>query len=91
MWCEGYNTYHLIDGYAMKEAWGGIMPHILLSPRNLEAILDVVKQALAEDSMESVILTPRMRAVRLRGGSERMEGGFNTDEVVDEYSVVSIR
>lgn len=39
MWLESYNTYHLVDGAAMKEAWGAIMPHIMLSPKNLQAIL----------------------------------------------------
>ena len=33
MWCEGYNTYHLVDGAAMKEAWGAIMPHIMMSEK----------------------------------------------------------
>lgn len=43
MWLEGYNTYHLVDGYAMREAWGSIMPHIALGERNLQAILDQVR------------------------------------------------
>ena len=43
MWLEGYNTYHLVDGAAMKEAWGAIMPHIMLSEKNLDAILDQVR------------------------------------------------
>ena len=42
MWCESYNSYHLIDGQAMKAAWGGIMPEIILSEVNLEALLNQV-------------------------------------------------
>jgi hypothetical protein len=42
MWLESYNTYHLVDGAAMKEAWGSIMPHIMLAEKNLNAILDQV-------------------------------------------------
>ena len=42
MWLESYNTYHLIDGLAMKDAWGCIMPHIILGKKNLQAILDQV-------------------------------------------------
>lgn len=42
MWCEGYNTYHLIDGSAMKAAWGGVIPAIVLSQGNLEALLNQV-------------------------------------------------
>ena len=42
MWLESYNTYHLVDGAAMKEAWGSIMPHIMLSEKNLDAILNQV-------------------------------------------------
>lgn len=59
MWVESYNTYHLVDGAAMKEAWGAIMPHIMLSEKNLQAILDQVKWALAEDQFGGSILTPR--------------------------------
>ena len=68
MWLESYNTYHLIDGAAMKEVWGAIMPHIIYSPKNLEAILDQVKWALDEDALKSAMLSPRMRRIRLRGG-----------------------
>jgi hypothetical protein len=42
MWLESYNTYHLVDGAAMKEAWGSIMPHIMLAEKNLDAIRDQV-------------------------------------------------
>ena len=42
MWLESYNTYHLVDGAAMKEAWGSIMPHIMLAEKNLDAILNQV-------------------------------------------------
>ena len=59
MWAEGYNTYHLVDGAAMKEAWGAIMPHIMLSEKNLDAILDQIRWALAEDTFDGTILTPR--------------------------------
>lgn len=44
MWVESYNTYHLIDGVAMKAAWGGIMPDIILSETNLAAMANQVKQ-----------------------------------------------
>ena len=46
MWLESYNTYHLVDGAAMKEAWGSIMPHIMLAEKNLNAILDQVPYLL---------------------------------------------
>jgi hypothetical protein len=59
MWLESYNTYHLVDGAAMKEAWGSIMPHIMLAEKNLDAIRDQVRWALAEDGMEGACLTPR--------------------------------
>ena len=65
MWLESYNTYHLIDGMAMKDVWGAIMPHIIYSPKNLEAILDQVKWALAEDELDGALLAPRMRKLGL--------------------------
>ena len=46
MWLESYNTYHLVDGFAMREAWGAIMPHIMLGEKNLQAILDQVRVML---------------------------------------------
>jgi hypothetical protein len=91
MWCEGYNTYHLVDGFAMKEAWGSIMPHIMLSEKNLDAILDQVRWALAEDTFEGALLTPRLRRLRFRGGAQEMTTGFNTEELDSEFSVVSVR
>ena len=62
MWVESYNTYHLVDGAAMKEAWGAIMPHIMLSEKNLQAILAQVKLALDEDQFGGTILTPRCKS-----------------------------
>ena len=91
MWIESYNTYHLIDGYAMKEAFGGIMPNIILSSKNLEAIVDQVKWALLEDSSDGVMLSPRLRRVRFRGGAQEMIFGYNLEELDSEYSVVSVR
>jgi hypothetical protein len=91
MWLESYNTYHLIDGAAMKEVWGGIMPHIVLGEHNLEAVLDRVKYALVEDTMGGAILTPRLRRVRLRGGASEMKTGFNTEHLDSEFAVVSVR
>lgn len=91
MWCEGYNTYHLIDGFAMREAWGDIMPHIVLAEKNLEAILKRVISALEEDELDGAFLTPRLRQVRFRGGSREMPGGFNTEFLDNEFSVVSVR
>jgi len=91
MWIESYNCYHLIDGYAMKEAFGGIMPNIILSPKNLEAIVDQVKWALLEDSSGGVMLSPRLRRIRFRGGAQEMIFGYNLEELDSEYSVVSVR
>lgn len=91
MWCEGYNTYHLVDGSAMKEAWGCIMPHIMLSEKNLNAIVERVKWALDEDTFNGALLTPRLRNVRFRGGAKEMATGFNTEFLVSEFSVVSVR
>jgi hypothetical protein len=91
MWIESYNTYHLIDGFAMKEAWGAIMPHIVLSEKNLNAIVDAVKWALAEDDMDGAILSPRLRRVRFRGGAQEMITGYNTENLDSEFSVVSVR
>eukprot|EP01038_Epipyxis_sp_PR26KG_P004683 gene4683-6578_t len=91
MWVESYNTYHLIDGAAMKEAWGAIMPHIILSEKNLQALLDQVRWALEEDAMNGVLLTPRLRKVRFRGGAQEMNSGFNTQQLDSEFSVVSVR
>ena len=91
MWIESYNTYHLVDGAAMKEAWGAIMPHIMLSDKNLQAILDQVNWALTEDSLNGALLTPRLRRVRFRGGAREMAYGFNTEFLESEFSVVSVR
>lgn len=91
MWLESYNTYHLVDGAAMKEAWGCIMPHIMLSEKNLKAILDQVLWALAEDKFDGALLTPRLRRVRFRGGAREMAFGFNTEHLDSEFSVVSVR
>lgn len=91
MWVESYNCYHLIDGYAMKEAFGGIMPNIILSPKNLDAIVDQVKWALLEDSSGGVMLSPRLRRIRFRGGAQEMIFGYNLEELDSEYSVVSVR
>ena len=91
MWSEGYNTYHLIDGKAMQEAWGAIMPHIMLSPKNLDAVLAQVKWALYEDEMNGALLTPRLRRVRFRGGAQEMTTSFNTEHLESEFSVVSVR
>jgi hypothetical protein len=91
MWLEGYNTYHLVDGKAMKEAWGAIMPHIMLSPKNLDAILEQVQWALHEDELDGALLTPRLRRVRFRGGAQEMTTGFNTEHLDSEFSVVSVR
>jgi len=89
MWLESYNVYHLIDGLAMKDAWGCIMPHIILGKKNLQAILDQVKWALLEDSLEGPLLSPKMRAIRLQGGKENFVRGYNTQEPVFEHSVVN--
>jgi hypothetical protein len=91
MWLESYNTYHLVDGAAMKEAWGSIMPHIMLSEKNLDAILDQVRWAIAEDCLDGALLTPRLRRVRFRGGAQEMITGFNTEHLDSEFSVVSVR
>jgi hypothetical protein len=91
MWLEGYNTYHLVDGAAMKEAWGGIMPHIMLSEKNLEAILTQVKWSLSEDGLDGALLTPRLRGVRFRGGAQEMITGYNTEHLESEFSVISVR
>jgi hypothetical protein len=91
MWCEGYNTYHLIDGAAMHESWGRLMPDILLSKGNLAAVLDKVRWALYEDTMGGTLLSPRMRRTRLRGGAQEMDGGYNTQVLDSEFSVVSVR
>lgn len=42
MWADGYNTHHLIDGFAMKKAWGGLVPEILFSEKNLNALVHQV-------------------------------------------------
>ena len=91
MWLESYNTYHLVDGKAMKEAWGHIMPHIMLSTKNLDAIVAQVKWALIEDSMNGALLSPRMRRIRFRGGAQEMITGYNTEFLESEFSVVSVR
>jgi len=91
MWLESYNTYHLVDGKAMKEAWGNIMPHIMLSTKNLDAIVAQVKWALIEDSMNGALLSPRMRRIRFRGGAQEMITGYNTEFLESEFSVVSVR
>jgi hypothetical protein len=91
MWLESYNTYHLIDGAAMKEVWGSIMPHIVLSEKNLEAIVKQIKWALSEDEMGGTLLSPRLRRVRFRGGAQEMTTGFNTQHLDAEFSVVSVR
>ena len=91
MWLEGYNTHHLVDGAAMKEVWGGVVPHILLSEANLQAIVDTVEWALEESELQGTLLSPRMRNLRLRGGKPVVEGGFNTQVVESDFSTVKIR
>eukprot|EP00981_Chlorochromonas_danica_P008939 scaffold2352_cov153-Ochromonas_danica.AAC.20 len=89
IWAEGYNTYHLVDGKAMTDAWGELKEHVLLSPRNLQALLEAVQFALYEDEMEGALLSPRMRTIRFRGGADAMAMGLNTAELDQEFSVVS--
>lgn len=91
MWVESYNAYHLVDGAAMKEAWGTIMPHIMLSEKNLEAIAEKVKWALREDDIDCTLLTPRFRQLRLRGGVKEFSSGYNTERFDSEFSVVNVR
>ncbi len=92
MWLESYNTYHLIDGLAMREAWGCIMPHIVLGQKNLEAILDQVKFALAEDAGDGTLLSPRFRTIRLQGGGKQeMDMGYNNQRLTTKFSVVNSR
>lgn len=75
IWCESYNTYQLLDGAAMKAAWGSLRPDIVLAPHNLQVMLEKLQLALEEDLSEAVVLTPRMRSVRLRGGANEMVMG----------------
>lgn len=89
IWAEGYNTYHLVDGKAMTDAWGELKEQVLLSPRNLQALLEAVQFALYEDEMEGALLSPRMRTIRFRGGADAMAMGLNTAELDQEFSVVS--
>lgn len=42
MWIEGSNVYHLVDGKKMIETWGAILPQVLESKKNLDAILGKV-------------------------------------------------
>ena len=91
MWLESYNTYHIVDGKAMKEAWGAIMPHVMLSQKNLDAIVEQVRWALLEDESGAAILSPRMRRIRFRGGAQEMITGYNTEFLDQEFSVVSVR
>ena len=60
MWCEGYNSYHLIDGKIMKDLWGGINPEVIFAPKNLEKLTKRIQWALTEDSLNAVSLTDRM-------------------------------
>ena len=82
IWVESYNTYHLLDGAAMKEVWGSIMPHIVLSERNLARILAQVEWAVAEDAADGAILSPRQRRLRLHGGAQEMIMGYNTEHLL---------
>lgn len=58
MWLESYNVYHLIDGHSQLMQWGSIMPHILNSPKNREALAAKVMYALEEDSLDTLSLSP---------------------------------
>jgi hypothetical protein len=91
MWLEGYNTHHMVDGAAMKQALGGLVPDVLLSEANLQALLNQLKWALDEDTLGGALLSPRMRRVRFRGGAQEMPMGFNTDKMDAEFSVVNVR
>jgi hypothetical protein len=50
-----------------------------------------VRWALAEDTFEGALLTPRLRRLRFRGGAQEMTTGFNTEQLDSEFSVVSVR
>ena len=78
------NTYDITFTY---------FPMLLFSilSQNLDAILDQVRWALAEDSFGGTLLTPRLRRLRFRGGAQEMTTGFNTDDLDSEFSVVSVR
>jgi hypothetical protein len=92
MWAEGYNTYHLIDGYKMKQFHGGIMPDLIISPEGLNALLERVKWALLEDSLDGGLLSPAHRRIRLRGGPLQFSDGYNTegDHLFESLSVINV-
>ena len=50
-----------------------------------------VRWALAEDTFDGALLTPRLRRLRFRGGAQEMTTGFNTQFLDSEFSVVSVR
>ena len=50
-----------------------------------------MRWALAEDTFEGALLTPRLRRLRFRGGAQEMTTGFNTEQLDSEFSVVSVR
>ena len=58
MWCESYNTYHLIDGSAMKAAWGGVMPDIVLSAIDADVIKTYVDVGLGLGIVASMAYNP---------------------------------
>jgi hypothetical protein len=91
MWAQGYNTYHLIDGHAMRSLHGGIRPDIILDEASLRALLDQVCWALAEDEIGGALLSPRQRRIRLRGGPLEFSDGYNTegDHLYESLSVIN--
>lgn len=81
MYIVGRNTYQLIDGAAMKEAYGDIMPHIVMSQKNLDALTNKIKFALMEAEVDGVFLSPRLSRIRFRGGAQEMkDAGYNVQE-----------
>lgn len=91
MFTVGRNIYSLIDGAAMKEVWGCMMPHIIFGEDNLKAIAQQVIDAVEEEDMDAVVTTPRLSLVRFAGGSREMRTPFNTEKIDSEFSTVSVR
>lgn len=96
MWIESSNAYHLIDGQAMRETWGTMMPHILLSKKNLDAIVEQVKHALFEVEQQSVSLSPRMSRMSFSELEEIFcyygtQKAFRVENGKEFYSVVNVK
>ena len=84
----------VVDALTVADVGIDILTHVLTAHPHVHLpspFLCQVRWALAEDTFEGALLTPRLRRLRFRGGAQEMTTGFNTEQLDSEFSVVSVR